>query len=152
MRYVIYHGLGNDYPVIQPGDVAGNLDPRQVRRICDRHYGVGSDRILFGPLESQVSDFRLRIINPDGSDAEKSGNGLRIFSRFLYDQGLVDAEPFTIETPGGLVVCQVKDVGQTVTVEMGKVCFLSTNIPVVGEAREVLGIRSDNDGTGYSGM
>lgn len=138
MHYVKYHGLGNDYLMIRPGDVGGDLDPGQIRLICDRNYGVGSDGILLGPLDSSTCDFRLRILNPDGSEAEKSGNGLRIFARFLRDQGLVGEGPFTVETAGGTVVCQVHSGGKTVTVAMGAVSFLSTRIPVVGPEREVL--------------
>jgi len=138
MKYTKYHGLGNDYLVIRPTEVDGELEPEQVQLICHRNYGVGSDGILLGPFTSDTCDFRLRILNPDGSEAEKSGNGLRIFSRFLYDQGLVHENPFMIETLGGTVVCRVRDSGKTVTVEMGKVSFLSTKIPVTGEEREVL--------------
>jgi diaminopimelate epimerase len=75
----------------------------QIRVICHRNYGVGSDGILWGPLPSKKADFGLRIFNPDGSEAEKSGNGLRIFSRYLWDQGRAKAPSFTIETPGGVV-------------------------------------------------
>ena len=138
MKYVKYHGLGNDYLVIQPDDIVGELGTSQVQRICHRNYGVGSDGILIGPLHSDTCDFRLRILNPDGSEAEKSGNGLRIFSRYLYDQGLVDEAIFTVQTLGGIVTCHVQDSGKTVTVEMGTVSFLSTLIPVAGEKREVL--------------
>lgn len=149
MKFVKYHGLGNDYLVIQPADVVGTLETRQIQCICDRNYGVGSDGILFGPLHSDTCDFRLRILNPDGSEAEKSGNGLRIFSRYLYDQGLVHEDAFTIETLGGIVVCYVQDNGKTVTVEMGKVSFLSTRIPVAGEKREVLREHMDIAGTTF---
>ena len=138
MKYTKYHGLGNDYLVIRPNEVDGELAPEQIQLICHRNYGVGSDGILLGPLPSNTCNFRLRILNPDGSEAEKSGNGLRIFSRFLYDQGLVHENRFTVETLGGTVICCVRDGGKTVTVEMGKVSFLSTKIPVTGEAREVL--------------
>lgn len=138
MKYVKYHGLGNDYLVIRPADVIVNLEADQVKRICNRNYGIGSDGLLLGPLDSDTSDFRLRILNPDGSEAEKSGNGLRIFSRYLYDQGLVHEDPFTIETIGGTVRCRVLEGGKIVTVEMGEVSFLSTLIPVAGEKREVL--------------
>src|SRR5208283_3298500 len=89
MKYVKYHGLGNDYLVIGPADLERAIEGKLIGRICDRNYGVGSDGILFGPLASRTCDFRLRIFNPDGSEAEKSGNGLRIFSRYLWDQGLV---------------------------------------------------------------
>ena len=89
MKYVKYHALGNEYIVMRPTDLNGNPDLRHVQLICHRNYGVGSDGILLGPFESSTCDFRLRIFNPDGSEAEKSGNGLRIFSRFLWDNGLV---------------------------------------------------------------
>lgn len=138
MKYVKYHGLGNDYLVIRPDEIVGELKTSHVQRICHRNYGVGSDGILLGPLHSDTCDFQLRILNPDGSEAEKSGNGLRIFSRYLYDQGLVDETIFTVNTLGGIVTCHVQDSGKTVTVEMGKVSFLSTLIPVAGEEREVL--------------
>ena len=99
MKYVKYHGLGNDYILFRPTDVGEDLEPRQVQLICARNYGVGSDGILLGPLHSDTCDFRLRILNPDGSEAEKSGNGLRIFSRYLWDQGSVHQNPFAVETP-----------------------------------------------------
>ncbi|RPH51917.1 MAG: diaminopimelate epimerase [Desulfobacteraceae bacterium] len=147
MKYAKYHGLGNDYLVIRPTEVNGELEPEQVQLICHRNYGVGSDGLLLGPLPGGACDFRLRILNTDGSEAEKSGNGLRIFSRFLYDQGLVHENPFTVETPGGTVVCRVQDGGKTVTVEMGKVSFLSTKIPVTGKEREVLREHMEISGT-----
>jgi diaminopimelate epimerase len=138
MRFIKYHALGNDYLVIHPSDIAGNMPRTAIKRICHRHYGIGSDGILLGPLDSSSYDFRVRIFNPDGSEAEKSGNGLRIFSRFLWDEGLVHERPFTIETLGGPVTCRVEEGGRQVTVEMGKVSFLSTEIAVTGRKREVL--------------
>jgi diaminopimelate epimerase len=149
MKYVKYHGLGNDYLVIHPSDIVGNLKVSQIQRVCERNYGIGADGILLGPLDSDISDFRLRILNPDGSEAEKSGNGLRIFSRYLYDQGLVYKNPFTIETLGGIVSCRIHDDGKKVTVEMGEVSFLSTRIPVVGYKREVLRENMEVAGTSF---
>ena len=133
-----YQALGNDYLVIEPGDLRAALTPRERKRICDRHYGVGSDGILLGPLETSKADFGVRILNPDGTEAEKSGNGLRIFSRYLWDQGMVGGEPFTIWTLGGIVTSQVHPGGRQVTVEMGPVSFDSRQIPVEGPPREVL--------------
>ena len=126
MIFVKYHALGNDYLVIPLAE----LDPDRIVRICNRNYGIGADGILLGPLESKTSDFRLRIFNPDGSEAEKSGNGLRIFSRFLWDEGFVRDNPFTVETLGGSVTCQVSADGRSVTVEMGQVSFDGNLIPV----------------------
>lgn len=134
-----YHALGNDYLVL-PADqpLAHRLDADTVRRICDRHFGAGSDGILLGPLASSPAEFRLRIFNPDGSEAEKSGNGLRIFCRYLFDRGLVGTAPFRVETLGGVVGAQVFDEGRRVRVEMGRVSFDSRAIPVSGAAREVI--------------
>lgn len=138
MHFTKYHALGNDYLVVEPGEFGHEPDPRLVQRICHRNYGVGSDGILLGPLGSDTCDFGLRIFNPDGSEAEKSGNGLRIFARYLWDRGLVVGGPFTVETKGGRVTCQVLDGGKSVTVEMGRVSFRSEDIPVLGAPRDVL--------------
>jgi len=81
----------------------------------------------------------VRILNPDGSEAEKSGNGLRILSRYLYDRGRVTGEVFAVETAGGLVRCQVREGGRAVFVEMGTARFDSSAIPVAGPPREVVG-------------
>ena len=137
-RFYKYHALGNDYLVLNPSEIVGELDALRIQRICHRNFGVGSDGILLGPLETKEGDFGLRIFNPDGSEAEKSGNGLRIFSRYLWDQGLVKERPFTVMTPGGRVESIVKDGGRSVTVQMGQVSFESTRIPVTGEPRQVL--------------
>ena len=138
MKFFKYHALGNDYIVLNPADVGGELTSSQIRSICHRNYGIGSDGILFGPFISPQGDFFLRIFNPDGSEAEKSGNGLRIFSRYLWDQGLVKEEPFIIMTTGGKVTAQVHKGGRNVTVDMGTVSFDSRLIPVEGPPREVL--------------
>jgi diaminopimelate epimerase len=139
MRFFKYHALGNDYLVMNPADFPPgfSLTPGQIRKICHRNFGVGSDGILWGPLPSTQAGFGLRIFNPDASEAEKSGNGLRIFSRFLWDHGLVKTSGFTIETPGGVVRAEVES-GHLITVAMGKVSFDSRLIPVAGPAREVL--------------
>lgn len=138
INYSKYHGLGNDYIVIRPVDDTYKLTADQIRIICHRNYGPGSDGILLGPFDTNEADFSLFIFNPDGSNAEKSGNGLRIFSRYLYDHGLVGEEPFTVLTPGGKVKSQVFDNGSQVSVEMGNVSFDSELIPVTGPRREVI--------------
>ena len=141
MRFHKYHALGNDYIVLDPRDFpswrpAPTIE--QIRVVCHRNFGVGSDGILWGPLPSQTSQFGLRIFNPDGSEAEKSGNGLRIFSRFLYDQGLAKQPNFIVEVPGGQVAVALKDNAQLISIAMGHVSFSSEKIPVVGAPREVL--------------
>jgi len=138
MKYTKYHALGNDYIVIDPTEVRDQLTEDMIRRICHRNYGVGSDGILYGPFASSACDFGLQIYNPDGSEAEKSGNGLRIFARYLWDGRRAGAEPFSVETLGGAVTCEVGSDGRQVKVEMGEVSFDSTVIPVAGKPREVL--------------
>ncbi|ADZ90934.1 diaminopimelate epimerase [Marinomonas mediterranea] len=123
MKFSKYHALGNDYIVIDPKNLSGELSETDIRAICNRHFGVGSDGILCGPNESDSCDFSLKIFNPDASEAEKSGNGLRIFSRYLWDQSLVSYDEFTIETKGGVVNSIVGKDGLTVSVGMGKVRF-----------------------------
>jgi diaminopimelate epimerase len=120
-----YHGLGNDYLVIDPAEFPFQPTPEVVRAICDRHYGAGSDGILLGPLADAADGERaLRIFNPDGSEAEKSGNGLRIFAWFLYEQGFVDAGPFPIRTLGGRVRARIVDpAAKVVQVDMGAPSF-----------------------------
>jgi diaminopimelate epimerase len=138
MRFWKYHGLGNDYIIINPADCPKGLTEEQIKTICHRNYGVGSDGILYGPSKISQVEFDLRIFNPDGSEAEKSGNGLRIFARYLWDQKLVGFTSFLVQTAGGKVKCLVHHGAEQITVEMGQVSFSSEKIPVKGENREVL--------------
>jgi diaminopimelate epimerase len=152
MRFYKYHALGNDYIVLEPGDYPSWAEPdrARIRVICHRNFGVGSDGILWGPLPSAKADFGLRIFNPDGSEAEKSGNGLRIFSRHLWDRGRAGKASFSIETPGGVVQSEVKEAGALVTVAMGSVSFDSRRIPVTGPARDVLGETIEASGRAFT--
>jgi diaminopimelate epimerase len=138
MHYTKYHGLGNDYIVMDPASIGRELSVNEIRLICHRNYGPGSDGILWGPSRSAAGDFSLKIFNPDGSEAEKSGNGLRIFSRYLFDQGLVKHDPFFVQTLGGKVRCHLKPGGELIEVEMGQASFDAARIPVRGYSGEVL--------------
>jgi len=139
MKFTKYHALGNDYLVLDPQDCPKLPENDDIVRICHRNFGLGSDGILYGPEKSDKAEFKLRILNPDASEAEKSGNGIRIFSRYLFDLGLVaGSKEFSIETLGGIVRSTVEQSGKLITVEMGKVKFDSEVIPVVGHKREVI--------------
>ena len=100
--FVRSHGLGNDYLVMDPARLRFELTPERTQLICHRNFGVGSDGIL-AVSQHVGADFAVRILNPDGSEAEKSGNGLRIFSKFLYDHHYTKKTEFTIHTLGGIV-------------------------------------------------
>lgn len=123
-----YHALGNDYLIGSEADCRA-LDAAMVRRLCHRNLGVGSDGLLvYAPIDG--GEFRVRIINPDGSEAEKSGNGLRILARHLWDRKLVGDAAFAVVTAGGRVRARVLDEGRRVTVDMGRAVFEPSAIPV----------------------
>ena len=126
------HGLGNDYVVMDPRELSFKLTSKNVERICDRHWGLGSDGIL-APAPAKKADFGLRIFNPDGSEAEKSGNGLRIFARYLHATGKTRKKRFTVETKGGLVTVELHvdrhGDASSVTVAMGRATFKPDALP-----------------------
>lgn len=124
MQFYKYHAAGNDYLVYRDSAPFECSKP-VISRICDRHRGLGSDGILV-PVISEGDRLSVRIYNTDGSQAEKSGNGLRIFCRYLWDQGIVGSSPFEVSTKGGDVTCQVLDSGQRISIAMGQAAFVDT--------------------------
>jgi diaminopimelate epimerase len=137
------HGLGNDYIVMEESALPVPLTERAIVRLCDRNWGAGSDGILL-LVPSARADFGLRIFNPDGSEAEKSGNGLRIFAKYLWDHGHARAKKtFTVDTKGGVVECTCHERDgrvNFVTVEMGRVTFRAPDIPMNGPDRDVVAV------------
>ncbi|HEX3036388.1 MAG TPA: diaminopimelate epimerase [Thermodesulfobacteriota bacterium] len=139
-RFVKSHGLGNDYLVLDNADISFELSTEVIKLLCHRNYGIGSDGILL-LTPSDNADFGLRIFNPDGSEAEKSGNGLRIFAKFLYEHGYTRKSSFNVDTLGGIVSAEIeitKGRVEFVKVEMGEATFRSRLIPVEGDDREVV--------------
>ena len=132
MNFFKYHALGNSYIVMRAADFGEEISGELIRRICDTNFGIGSDGVLLevGSVGEGVP--QLRIFNPDGSEAEKSGNGIRIFCCYLWDQKIVADNEFFLHTKGGQVKAQVLDGGKQVRVEMGQVSFNSHAIPVAG--------------------
>ena len=131
-NFVKSHGLGNDYIVMDLKKINFKLDKKRIKEICHRNYGIGADGILL-LVNSKKADFGLKIYNPDGTEAEKSGNGLRIFSKYLYDYKYTKKRNFLIETKGGIVHSEVilknKKI-KDVKVDMGVASFESKKIPV----------------------
>jgi diaminopimelate epimerase len=140
--FVKSHGLGNEYVVLNSEELNFQLSEDTIRLLCNVHYGIGSDGILL-KVPCKKADFGLRIFNPDGSEAEKSGNGIRIFSKYLYDYGFAGKKEFTIETLGGVVRSQVleekKGKAFMIKVDMGKATFKSDEIPVKWPKEECFG-------------
>lgn len=118
------HGLGNDYLVLEHGPP---LDTPLVQAICDRHRGVGADGIL-EPRDGGDADFGVRIWNPDGSVAEKSGNGLRILARWLVERRAAP-DRFTVWTGHDIVLCAVAD--DLISVEMGRATTEPAAVPLL---------------------
>ncbi|ALA56959.1 diaminopimelate epimerase [Nitrospira moscoviensis] len=135
------HGLGNDYIVMDPTELSFQLTPSNIKAICDRNWGLGSDGIL-ALVPSKKADFGLRIFNPDGSEAEKSGNGLRIFARYLHATGKTKKKHFTVDTKGGLVTIDLHvdrhGDASAVTVEMGRATFKPEALPCTLSAGELI--------------
>ncbi len=134
-----YQALGNDYLVIDPNYFKISLSKNLIKKICDRNFGVGGDGILYGPFYRESKNPILKIFNPDGSEAEKSGNGIRIFAKYLFDQGYLKEDSFILETLGGKVMVSRNDSkAKNFTVSMGNLVFQSDLIPVRGPKREVI--------------
>jgi diaminopimelate epimerase len=134
-----YQALGNDMVVIDPAHCSLPLTPHVIQSICNRHFGPGADGICYGPLPGRSAPFTMRFFNPDGTEAEKSGNGLRIFVRYLWDAGYAANSQFTIEIHGSVVTATIHDdQAGVIGLEMGQLSFLSGDIPMTGPAREVV--------------
>ncbi len=98
------HGCGNDFIILDPGEVEGVDLPELARKICDRHFGIGADGILI-PARSEISDIEMIYLNSDGSTSEMCGNGLRCLARYARDYEMIDSNDLTVATDAG-----VKDV------------------------------------------
>ena len=137
LDYIKYHALGNDYIVIDPNKTKLSLTKKNIQLICHRHFGLGADGVLYGP-DFDDGIIKLRFFNPDGSEAEKSGNGILIFSKYLFDQGYI-RKSCTLDTLGGeVLVVILDDNGDLINADMGGVTFCSESIPLAGPSREVI--------------
>ncbi|MBU2602069.1 MAG: diaminopimelate epimerase [Actinobacteria bacterium] len=121
MRFAKWQGLGNDYIILEEDVLPGMPSPSQTALLCDRHFGVGADGLLIhcrptGIVEGAVA--RMRIFNPDGSEPEMCGNGIRMFARYLQERGVIGAGEAVIETLAGPIRPQVLTDGR-VRVHMG---------------------------------
>lgn len=119
--FVKSHALGNVYIVLDEENIDFTLPEKAIRRLCNINYGIGSDGILL-KVDSENADFGLKIFNPDGLEAEKSGNGLRIFCKYLYDYHYTFNKEFTVETTGELVTAEIvetlKEKAHLISVDM----------------------------------
>jgi diaminopimelate epimerase len=140
--FVKMHGLGNEYIVLDSGNIDFKLTGNAIRRLCNIHFGIGTDGIVL-KVPSKKADFGFRVYNPDGSEAEKSGNGLRIFCKYLFDYGFAKKRQFSVETLTDIVYADITEVQEgkaaQIKVDMGKAIFVSRNIPVDSDQPEFIG-------------
>ena len=142
--YIYINAIENE--VVNPGLLS--------KKISDRHFGVGSDGLVL-ICASDVCDFRMRIFNPDGTEAEMCGNALRSTSKYVYDKGLTQKEQFTVETIGGIkrITLTVRDgVAQDIRADIGKPILEAAKIPVDTPKGAVPGRANPGGGEGVSGI
>ncbi len=153
LPFVKMHGCGNDYIYVDCRERTLAEPSALARRLSDRHFGVGGDGIIL-ILPSEQGDYRMRMFNADGSEAEMCGNGLRCFAKWLYDRGLVRGEEARIETAAGLRTVRIYAEGgkaRRVRVNMGVPRLARSQIPMVGPdcpvVREKLSVEVPGQGT-----
>ncbi|TMG82511.1 MAG: diaminopimelate epimerase [Betaproteobacteria bacterium] len=132
LHFTKMQGLGNDFVVLDGVREKIELEPAAIRRLADRHFGVGCDQVLLVEKPSRPDvDFRYRIFNADGGEVEQCGNGARCFVQFVRARGLTDKRTIRVETAGGIIEPTVTADDQ-VTVDMGRPVFRAADIPLVG--------------------
>lgn len=135
---VKYQGLGNDYLIVDPNMNRVQIQGKKAALLCRRGFGLGADGVLYGPVNMN-GKIGVRIFNADGSESPISGNGVRIFAKYLMDQQYVKEQKFSIETLSGSIEVECLNSRATeFRVKMGKGSFMSREIPVTGEQREVI--------------
>lgn len=143
-----YQGMGNDYLILDPGKNDLTLQTRNIEMLCRRNFGVGADGILYGPTWEQ-GKVGVRIFNPDGSEAEKSGNGICIFAKYLLDEGYVkDKKVFINMLSGEAEVEFLEESGEVMRVNMGKPVYAGPELPLAGLEGEIVNAHlrfCDND-------
>ena len=153
MKFTKMHGCGNDYIYVDGAKeiLTPQEKPEVVRRLSDRHFGIGGDGVIFiNP--SREADFEMEMYNMDGSRAEMCGNGIRCVAKFVYDKGLTDKTSISVISCGKikyLTLTVENGKVSTVEVNMGSPIFKSKDIPVISDKEEVIGDEIEVDGEIY---
>ncbi len=144
LKFSKMHGIGNDFPIIDEskGEVIPEKDKAEACRIlCHRNFGVGGDGVLFVE-PSDVADIGYRMFNPDGSEAEMCGNGIRCFGDFVYRKGILKQEKMTVETRAGIKTIEItldeNDNPVLFKVNMGTSTFKTSEIPMISDEEEFI--------------
>ncbi|BAP36026.1 diaminopimelate decarboxylase [Acinetobacter guillouiae] len=138
LEFTKMHGLGNDFMVVDLISQRAFFDAMTIRRLADRHFGIGFDQLLIvEPPDFPNVDFKYRIFNADGSEVEQCGNGVRCFARFVFERQLTNKKRFKVQTSAGIVEPELGENGW-VRVNMGYPKFLPNEIPFLAEEPDAL--------------
>lgn len=140
VRFTKMHGAGNDYVYIDATKIVPDNLPLLSKQISDRHFGIGSDGLV-AIMTSDVADFRMRMFNADGSEAEMCGNASRCIGKYLYEKGLTDKKEIALETLSGIKILKLEVADgevKSVTVDMGEPVLQPIRIPVASKGPEAM--------------
>lgn len=151
IKFTKMQGLGNDYIYIN--NITNNIkETSELAKIMsDRHFGVGGDGIILIE-KSDIADFKMKIFNKDGSEAEMCGNGIRCVGKFVYDKGLTNKTNISIETLAGIKKLRLNILYKkvkTVEVDMGEPILEASKIPMLSDACPVKNLKINVDGKGF---
>ena len=140
MKFTKMHGCGNDYVYVNMFEEHIDNPAEMSIKVSDRHFGIGSDGLI--TIEpSDIADFRMRIYNADGSEAEMCGNGIRCVAKYVYDHKLTDKTEISVQTGAGVKILKLfveGDKVEQVTVDMGEPVLAPAEIPVVADGDRVV--------------
>lgn len=142
-KFTKMHGLGNDYVYMDAINQQIDNESELARFVSNRHFGIGSDGLIL-ICQSDVADFKMRMFNQDGSEAEMCGNGIRCVGKFVYDKGLTNKQTITVETLAGIKILNLNLKNgkvDTVRVNMGKPILDPDKIPVISKEKPVKNLK-----------
>ncbi len=152
MQFTKWHGLGNDFVIVNGMEEYITDYQKQAIAVCDRNFGIGADGLVI-LLPSEIADFKMRIFNSDGSEADMCGNATRCVARYLYENRLTKKTVITLDTLAGIITPELvfkNDTLATVRVDMGLPRLLRKEIPIIGKADEqVVNMPLDINGATY---
>lgn len=152
MRFWKYHGLGNDFIIINNMEDKTPMDGKTAEKLCHRSFGIGADGVILVERSAQA-DIKMIIYNSDGSRPEMCGNGIRCFAKHVYDEQIVKKSRIVVETDAGMMNIELKadkDFARAVVVNMGQPEFSATKVPVIITKSEAINVEIDIEGIKFN--
>lgn len=148
MKFTKMHGLGNDFILVDNMALEVNFTQNMIEMLCKNHYGIGSDGFI-AVEPSKDQDIKMRYYNHDGNEAEMCGNGMRCFSKYVFDKKILRKRDFTVETLAGnlkVSILESKETSSDIKVSMGKIRFDCKRIPVISDKKILLNEKYEFEG------